>query len=143
MADRLTDDVTRHWTGTPQSLSGLVRIDGKPYRIMGNEPEGIPAMEQRKLQVLPTRTVYEFEAGGVGIMLTFMTPVLPSDLDVMSRPVTYVTWTVQSKDGKEHAVALYFDASGQLAVDTSAQEVVTSRLRFGSVTALRVGSQET
>lgn len=141
MADRLTDDVPRHWTGTPQSMSGLVRIDGKPYRIMGNEPEGIAAMEQRKLQVLPTRTVYDFAAAGVGITLTFMTPVLPSDLDVMSRPVTYVTWTVQSKDGKEHAVALYFDASGQLAVDTNAQEVVASRLRFGGVTALRVGSE--
>jgi hypothetical protein len=142
MADRLTDDVPRHWTGTPQSLSSLVRIDGKTYRIMGNEPEAIPAMEQRKLQVLPTRTVYEFEAGGVGITLTFMTPVLPSDLDVMSRPVTYVTWAVQSKDGKEHAVSLYFDASGELAVDTSAQEVVASRLRFGGVTALRVGSEQ-
>ncbi len=100
MADRLTDDATRHWTGTPQELSGLVRIDGKPYRIIGNEPEQVPAMEQRKVQVLPTRTIYQFEAAGVAITLTFMTPTLPADLDVMSRPVTYVTWTVQSKDGK-------------------------------------------
>jgi hypothetical protein len=142
MADRLTDDVTRHWTGTPQSLSGLVRIDDKPYRVMGDEPEKIPAMEQRRVQVLPTRTIYQFEGGGVGIILTFMTPALPSDLDLMSRPETYVTWTVQSNDGREHSVSLYFDASSQLAVDTSAQEVVASRLRFGGVTALRIGSQQ-
>ncbi|MBV9625825.1 MAG: DUF4965 domain-containing protein [Acidobacteria bacterium] len=142
MADRLTDDVTRHWTGTPQSLSGLVRIDDKPYRMIGNEPEGIPAVEQRKLQVLPTRTIYEFEAGGVGILLTFMSPVLASDLDVISRPETYLTWTVESKDGKPHKVALYFDASGQLTVDTTAQEVVASRLQFGGIKALRIGSKQ-
>ena len=142
MADHLTDDVTRHWTGTPQSLGGLVRIDGQPYRIMGNEPEQIPAMEQQKVQVLPTRTVYYFTAGGIGVTLTFMTPALASDLDVLSRPVTYVTWTVQSKDGQEHSVSLYFDASGQLAVDTPEQEVVTSRYRFGGLTALRVGSEQ-
>jgi hypothetical protein len=63
-----------YWTGTPQSLGSLVRVDDKPYRIMGNEARKIPAMEQRKVQVLPTRTTYEFEAGGVGIMLAFMTP---------------------------------------------------------------------
>lgn len=142
MADHLTDDVTRHWTGTPQSLAGLVRIDGKPFRIMGDEPENVLAMEQRKVQVLPTRTIYEFNAAGVAIVLTFMTPVLPSDLDLMSRPVTYVTWSVQSNDGREHAVTLYFDASGQLAVDTAAQEVVASRLRFKGITALRVGSEQ-
>jgi hypothetical protein len=142
MADRLTDDVTRHWTGTPQSLGGLVRIDGKPYRIIGNEPRRVPAMEQRNLQVLPTRTIYEFEAAGIGITLTFMTPALPSDPDVMSRPETYVTWAVQSNDGKEHSVSLYFDASGQLTVDSPAQEVVASRFQFGRLTALRVGSQQ-
>jgi Domain of unknown function (DUF4965)/Domain of unknown function (DUF5127)/Domain of unknown function (DUF1793)/Domain of unknown function (DUF4964) len=142
MADRLTDDVTRHWTGTPQSLAGLARIDGKAYRIIGDEPDGTPAMEQRSVKVLPTRTIYQFEAGGVGITLTFMTPALPADLDVMSRPVTYVTWTVHSQDAKEHSVSVYFDASGQLAVDSSAQAVVASRLRFGGTTALRVGSQQ-
>jgi hypothetical protein len=142
MADRLTDDVTRHWTGTPQSLSGLVRIDGKPYRIIGNQPREISAMEQRKVQVLPTRTIYQFEAAGVGITLTFMTPVLPSDLDVMSRPVTYVTWSAQSKDEIEHSVSLYFDASSQLTVESSAQEVVASRLKVGGLTALRVGSEQ-
>lgn len=142
MADRLTDDVTRHWTGTPQSLNGLVRIDSKPYRIIGDQPEEISAMDQRKVQVLPTRTIYEFEAGGVGVTLTFMTPVLPSDLDLMSRPVTYVTWTVQSKDGREHSVSLYFDASSQLTVENSGQEVVASRLKVGGLTALRVGSEQ-
>lgn len=142
MADRLTDDVPRHWTGTPQSLAGLVRIDGKAYRIIGGEPEETPAMDQQKVEVLPTRTIYTFEAGGIGVTLTFMTPVLPTDLDVMSRPATYVTWTVQSRDGKEHSVSLYFDASAQLAVDSLAQDVVTSRIKFGGLTALRVGSQQ-
>ncbi len=113
MADRLTDDVPRHWTGTPQSMAGLVRIDGKSYRIIGNEPEEVPAMEQRQVEVLPTRTIYNFEAAGIGLTLIFMTPALPNDLDVMSRPETYVTWTVQSRDGKHHAVSLYFDAYGR------------------------------
>lgn len=29
--DHLYDDHTRHWTGTPQSLFGLVLVDGEAY----------------------------------------------------------------------------------------------------------------
>ena len=61
-------------------------------------------MPQTGLEVFPTRTVYQFEAGGIHLTLTFMTPLLPSDLDLMSWPVTYLTWKVVSMDGKEHQV---------------------------------------
>ena len=39
------------------------------------------------------------------LTLTFMTPMLPDDLDVLSRPVTYVTWEAASTDGKPHEVS--------------------------------------
>ncbi|GAB3551508.1 glutaminase family protein [Spirosoma fluminis] len=36
--DNVTDSPTRHWTGTPQSLEGVVRVDGKAYQFLGAAP---------------------------------------------------------------------------------------------------------
>ena len=52
MADHLTDEETKHWTGTPQSLCGIIRIDGKAYRVIGPEPEDVPAVDARLLALL-------------------------------------------------------------------------------------------
>lgn len=84
-ADRLTYDSTRHWTGTRQELHSMVTIDGKVWRIMGAEPETVQPMSQTQLTVTPMRTVYEFEGGGVRVKLVFFTPMLPKNLDLMSR----------------------------------------------------------
>ena len=33
--DELASAPTRHWTGEPQSLEGVVRVDGQAYQFMG------------------------------------------------------------------------------------------------------------
>lgn len=145
MADHLTDEPTKHWTGTEQPLTGIIRIDGKPHRFMGTLPRNagaIPVVTQTSLSVTPTATRYEFEASGIELKLTFLTPALPHDLDVLSRPVTYVLFDVRSQDGKSHAVSLYFDASAALAVNTPDQPVVASRHQIGDLQVLRTGSTE-
>src|SRR5436189_3249632 len=90
-ADHLNEADTVHWTGKPHRLTSLVRIDGKTFRLMGGGPE-FPLLAQTSVEVLPTRTIYEFEGAGEKISLTFMTAALPEDLMIYSRPVTYLTW---------------------------------------------------
>lgn len=135
-ADKLTDADTVHWTGKPHRLTSLVRIDGKPFRVMGKEPADVPALPQTSVEVLPTRTIYTFEGEGVRLTLTFMTPALPQDLDVLSRPVTYMSYEFVVSDGKGHEVQFGFAANGELAVNEPRQEVVASQ---ESVQGLRVG----
>jgi len=141
-ADRLSDEATRHWTGKKQSLTSLIRVDGKAFRLMGDGPEGVPALPQLGLRVLPTRTICDFEGPEAHVTLTFLTPSLPDDLDVLSRPLTYLTWDVRSRDGKEHAVSLYFSASAELAVDSPDQRVTWGREPVEGLEVARVGSED-
>lgn len=142
MADRLTAENTRHWTGKPHTLSALARIDGRTYRLMGRDPQRTPALEQTRLELTPTRTIYEFTGGGAKIGLTFFTPALPDDLDLLSRPLTYLEWTVASADGAAHAVSLYLEASADLVVNTTDQPVLAARYQVDGHPVLRMGSRE-
>lgn len=141
-ADKLNDADTTHWTGKPHRLSSTATIDGKQYRVMGGGSVPGAVLPQKSLTVLPTRTIYAFEDAGVALTLTFMTPALPADLDILSRPVTYVTYEFRATDGKSHDVQFSFDASAELAVNTPNQEVVWSTETIGSLTSLKIGSKE-
>lgn len=141
-ADKLTDADTVHWTGKPHRLTSLVRIDDKAFRLMGKEPANVPALPQTNLEVLPTRTIYTFEGEGVRLTLTFMTPALPEDLEVLARPVTYVVWTAQNADDKTHRLDLYFEVSSEICVNTPEQIVQADRLdqRNDGFSSICVGS---
>lgn len=138
LTDDLTAKSTRHWTGSEQQMSGWLRVDGKPLRFMGDGKGEV--MKQVSRSIWPTRTIYEFEGGGIRLTATFFTPALPQDLDILSRPVTYLSWSVRSTDGRRHAVQLYYDASAQLAVDNDQQSVVWGSSRVGDMTVMRIGT---
>ncbi len=139
-ADHLTYEPTRHWTGTRMTMQSIVRVDGKSYRIMGDEPRIITPAEQVSLRVFPTRTVSEFQAGAVRVQLTFLTPDLPQDIDVLSRPVTYLSWQVSSNNGRPHQVEIYYDNTAELVVNTPDQEVEWGKRRIGDLDSQRMGT---
>ncbi|HEY9126271.1 MAG TPA: DUF5127 domain-containing protein, partial [Acidobacteriaceae bacterium] len=140
--DDLTASDTTHWTGKEQPIAGLARIDGKAYRFMGKEPGDVPAMRQTHHEITATHTRYAFEAGGVKLELAFFTPAIQSDLDLLSRPVTYLTWTASSTDSGSHQVAVLLDVDAVIAVNDRSQKVVSFRQETESLHVLSVGSQE-
>ena len=89
MADRLTDDTTRHWTRREHPLVSLIRIDGKRLPAHGHGAQERAGHEaSRRARVADTH-IYDFDDGHVHVTLTFLTPALPEDLDVLARPLTY------------------------------------------------------
>src|SRR5208283_895810 len=67
---------------------------------------------------------------------------LPHDLDVLTRPLSYLTWQVRSVDGANHTISIYDSTSSQLAVNTPDQKVEWMVETFGGLTSLRVGTQD-
>ena len=142
-ADKLTDADTVHWTGKRQPLRSVLRIDGQNYRVMGAGSAEEQVLAQKSLTVLPTRTIYTFEGAGVALTLIFMTPALPEDLMVYSRPVTYVSYELHSIDGKTHDVVVGLGAFAAIAVNDPQQEVVWSIPAIDdSLRVARVGSRD-
>ena len=141
-ADKLTDVQTTHWTKKTQALNSIIRLDGKNYRLMGSEPAGVDPLPQTAVTVTPTRTIYTFAGAGCEVTLQFLTPALPTDLDVLSRPLTYLTWTVKPTDGQGHTAAVFFSASSALAVDTVGEQVEWSRPAVTGLVAMKVGTPD-
>ena len=141
-ADRLADEETVHWTGRQHRLTSVVRIDGKPYRLMGATPASAPALPQTGLDVQPTRTIYKFQGAGVSLTLTFTTAALPEDIDLLSRPVTYLVWEAQSMDRRSHDVKIFFGASGEITVNTGNQVVAPASEQVPGLTVLKLGSKD-
>lgn len=149
-ADHLYDDHTRHWTNKIHGMVGLAIIDGKPKRFMGKaalqdqsefpEPE---ALVQTDVTVEPVTTRYTFQGGGIELNVQFTTPLLLDDLDLLSRPVTYVTFQVRSIDGESHQVKIYFDVTGEWCVHTPDQQVAWEhRVIEGQLNAMSMGTVE-
>lgn len=104
--DQPAREDTRHWAGQRKRLVLSARVDGTDYALIGRTDAEEARVEA--IEVTPTRTRYAFEAGGVGIRADFRAPLLLSDLDLMSTPVTFITLAAASRDGGAHEVDLRF-----------------------------------
>lgn len=77
--------------------------------------------KQTALNFTATQTSYTLECGNVELDLSFTSPLLLDDLDLLARPVSYVSMQTKSTDGEAHKVQLYFGASSAIASNVPSQ----------------------
>src|SRR5690606_27206808 len=90
-----------------------------------------------------TQTMYRFDCGGVELGVTFTSPLLMDDLDLLARPVSYVSYEVLAKDGKKHDVKIHQEVSSDIAVYMpDQQEVEAWAYQDGELSVLKTGTVE-
>lgn len=95
---------------------------------------------QRSVALSATSTVYTFGCGPVDLKLQFTSPLLPEDPDLLSRPVSYISYQVTANDGAKHDVQLYFEGTPQWAVNEVSQEVEVTKGQAGAVRYAKAGT---
>ena len=94
---------------------------------------------QRSVDVQATQTRYVFACGPVDLTVDFIAPLLPDQLELLSRPVNYITYEATSNDGRPHAVELYFEASSAWATH-GPMEVTSGGVDISGLCVLSTGS---
>jgi len=97
---------------------------------------------QKSVALSATQTHYKFSCGPVDLQLTFLSPLLLDNLDVLSRPVNYITYDTHSTDGRPHEVQIYFEATPEWAVDHISQEVSLEKGKTEGLTYFKAGTTE-
>lgn len=108
----------------------------------GRQSNEVSLMQQVSSSVTPTHTRYEFTKDGVDLQLAFFTPAIVNDIDLTSRPVTYLAWSTKSTDGAPHNVAIMLDVDPVVAVNERGQHVAFSRSQTKRLNVLSVGSRD-
>ena len=147
--DKLTDAYTAHWTGRPITIKGFATVDGQKYRFIGADlphdesnaevSHDIPAMEQTAFDYDAFSSAYKFTAGGIELCATFTSALIPDDLRLLSRPVSYLALSYTSLDKKEHDVKIKLSVSEEICLDVAGERAVFFK-RIGKNT-IRMGSR--
>ena len=127
-SDNLNASDTVHWTGRTVALRCTVKVGDREYGVMGRN-DGIPAARQICFDMDAFSSYYTFDCGGVTVRLTFTSPVIPDDLYLVSRPVSYLYISADA-DGVRAKVS----ASEQICLDLAGEYPVKASFEGGSVT---------
>ncbi len=140
-ADRLYEEVTEHWTGSPNTLNGYIKIDGTEYRFMGDGESAVIAQIDFDMNAFVSR--YTFANNKIILDVNFYTPLFADDLYRLSRPVSYVSFNFVSADGKEHDVSVRISASEEFVLNKKGEGSVVSEIfSINGLNTAKMGSEK-
>lgn len=136
----LNHSKTEHWTGKGNSIIGTVTVDGEKLLFLGYHRD-IKKIAQVSLNIEALSTTAVFENDKITLTAKFLTPLIPDDYRLLTRPVSYLETSYVSKDDKPHEVKINIAASEELCLDEPNNiEVVTEELKHSNITAMKMGN---
>ena len=99
----------------------------------------IQLAKQEDLTVTATKTSYRMLCGPVTVTIDFLSPLLANNLDILSRPLSYISFTSSATDHKKHDVQILFGVSVSVAKDRSSQIETTTAGTFKNIKYLKTG----
>ncbi|MBO5970357.1 MAG: DUF4965 domain-containing protein [Clostridia bacterium] len=143
-ADRPTDTDTTHWTGKPITLSVVANVDGNDYRLIGKcDADTIPAANMIAVDCNAFSTIYTYLINGAKITLKFTSPIIPDDLYMLSRPISYLEVTKESFDSRRHTVSVKVEMSEEICMNLKGDsEVEIEKLELGKYYSIKMGSKD-
>lgn len=132
----------QHWTGAKNDVHGIVTIDGEEFSFLGYDrnKKKIPQVSL-DIDALSTKCVFENER--IRLHVNFMTPLLPDDLDLFTRPVSYMGVTYEKKDKTVGTVSVKLLIGDSLCLNRRAESpTVTEMADLDGVRAMRIGNEK-
>ena len=107
---------TQHWTGAKNNIHGFVNIDGEELQFLGYY-RNAKKLPQVSLDIDALSTVAVFENTKIKLTARFTTPLLPNDLNLFTRPVSYMSVTYEKKDPAVKEVSIKVLAGDSLCLN--------------------------
>lgn len=133
---------TEHWTNKQHSIIGTVLIDEKEYLFLGYDRD-ILKLDQKSIDIDAFSTTVVMENDIISLNLKFTSPVLINDLELLTRPVSYLAIDYSFKDGKKHKVKINIRVSDQLCLCEAGQnDVLQEEVKIDNLMGMRMGNVE-
>lgn len=109
--------------------------------IVDRQPDqNIQPAVQKNLELTATQTKYTLACGPVEVEATFISPLLIENMEMVSKPVSYLKLKFRSLDQRDHSAAVLLGVSSNIAVDDPDQVVQASVLEGTDRTTLKTGT---
>ena len=124
--DTLNAGYTKHWSSNACPILAGVMLDDVFYSVCGVSCDFTPlkrVLYQTECNVTPLSTYYTFENEHVKLKLCFTTPLLLNKPEILSRPVSYISYEIERKTDIHSRVKFLFGINARACVDNRKQDV--------------------
>ncbi len=127
------------WSGYSKKLEGFIRVDGIYRRFLGKGHHITEFMWQTDLDITPLASTFTLETDQVRLKVKFWSPFFLDDWHLLSMPIGFIDYEVDSIDGREHEIRLHLNLHENFCGEGTSPKVYES---FGDYGVLYHKKQE-